>query len=519
MIFTRVFIRTRRSVRRNFRTSHFRVSRVAFGVSQGGVKCQAELVSNAARIGAFLLLAGLLLGSGSACAGELPAAKPNVLFILLDNVGKDWFRCYGSSEDQTPNIDRLCRTGLKVRNCYVTPVCSTTRVMLLTGRYPFSTGWHTHHDPAIYGGGYFDWKRETSIARVMKAAGYETCISGKWQINDLFDPQQKDALNQHGFDEYCIFPEGKQGHPAHKQRYWDPYVIKNGERLETQGQFGPDVFTDYLIEFMNEERDRPFFAYYSTILTHIPVVHTPHNREQDLSPRQLFAGMLNYADHLIARLEASLEESGQRDNTLIFIVVDNGTDNGTDQKDPQSLGGRINGRISDEGIYSLTERGINMPLIVNCPKLVPGGRESDVLVDASDFLPTLAELAGAALPSQPKIDGRSFAAEILGQPMAKENQRDWCLSQYNTTRVVRNQRFKLDSRDQFYDLSADPLEQHNLRTTSGTFVGEPDPATQAGYQSLNRVLDELPENATLPWEFRSISARKIRELEQQTPTP
>lgn len=350
MIFTRIFTRTRRSVRRNFRTSHFHGSRVAIGLSQEGVKYQAKLVPNSARVVAFLLLAGLLLGSGSASASELPAAKPNVLFILLDNVGKDWFRCYGSSEDQTPNIDRLCRTGLKVRNCYVTPVCSTTRVMLLTGRYPFSMGWHTHHDPAIYGGGYFDWKRETSIARVMKAAGYETCIS-------------------------------------------------------------------------------------------------------------------------------------------------------------------------DEGIYSLTERGINMPLIVNCPKLVPGGRESDVLVDASDFLPTLAELAGAALPNEPKIDGRSFAAEILGQPLAKENQRDWCLSQYNTTRVVRNQRFRLDSNDQFYDLSADPLEQHNLRTASGTFVGEPDPATQAGYQSLSRVLEELPENATLPWEFRSISARKIRALEQQTPTP
>ena len=200
--------------------------------------------------------------------------KPNVLFILLDNVGKDWFRCYGSQENQTPIIDHLARTGLKYRNFYVTPVCSTTRVMLLTGRYPFRTGWHTHHDPAIYGGGYFDWRTEVCLARVMKTAGYKTCISGKWQINDLFDPAQADAIHQHGFDEYCLFPEGKKGHPAHKQRYWDPYVIQDGQQLDTKGQFGPEIFTDYLIDYMRRHRDEPFFAYYSTILTHIPVVST-----------------------------------------------------------------------------------------------------------------------------------------------------------------------------------------------------------------------------------------------------
>ncbi|MCP4784108.1 MAG: sulfatase-like hydrolase/transferase [Fuerstiella sp.] len=431
-------------------------------------------------------------------------SRPNILFILLDNVGKDWFRCYGSQENQTPNIDRLARTGLKVRNCYVTPVCSTTRTMLLTGRYPFTTGWHTHHDPAIYGGGYFDWKREVCMARVMRDAGYDTCISGKWQINDLFDPRQKDALNKHGFDDYCIFPEGRKGHPAHKKRYWDPYVIRNGELLDTEGQFGPDIFADHLVEFFGRPRDKPFFAYYSTILTHIPVVHTPRNHGQDLSSRELFAGMLSYADHLVERLQQGLVDSGMRENTLIFIVVDNGTDNGTDQNAFQSLGGRIDGRISGEGIYSLTERGINMPLIVNCPQLVPGGRESDLLVDATDFLPTLAEFAGAALPQQVQIDGQSFAAEIQGQE-PRVPPRGWCLTQYYKTRAVRDQRFKLYSSGEFYDLSEDPLEQHNISKTR-----------RNGEQSFNRlsaVLSGLPANASLPWEFRSISARRIKAEE------
>ncbi len=462
-------------------------------------------------IGSFVLLGR----TSDARSAELKGQRPNVLFILLDNVGKDWFRCYGSQENQTPRIDRLARTGLKFRNFYVTPVCSTTRLMLLTGRYPFRTGWHTHHDPAIYGGGYFDWNREVCLARVMKSAGYDTCISGKWQINDLFDPAQQHAMEQHGFDEYCLFPEGKPGHPAHKQRYWDPYVLQNGERLETAGKFGPDIFADYLINFMGRRRDRPFFAYYSTILTHIPVVKTPHNRDQNLTPREQFAGMLRYADHLIGRLVDALEEQGQRENTIVFIAVDNGTDNGTDQRAFQSLGGRINGRISGEGIYSLTERGINVPLIANCPKLVPPGRESDDLMDASDILPTLAALAGAETPPGVTLDGLSFAPQLLGKPQA-ESRRPWCFSQYHTTRVLRGQRFKLYSTGEFYDLSEDPLERHNLSGAPAMSA----PAAQEAHAELHGVLDRLPPNAQLPWEFRSISARQLRaQSEAARPKP
>ncbi len=460
----------------------------------------------------------IVLSSGpSAVAQNTTQATtrpPNILFILLDNLGKDWFRCYGSQEDETPNIDRLARSGVKFRDFYVTPVCSTTRVMLLTGRYPFSTGWHTHHDPAIYGGGYFDWRREVCLARVLRSAGYATCISGKWQINDLFDPAQKDALKQHGFDEYCIFPEGKKGHPAHKKRYWDPYVIQNGRRLDTAGRFGPDIFREYLIDYMRRHRDRPFFAYFSTILTHIPVVPTPLNKGRELTPREQFVGMIRYADRQIALLVKSLDELGLRDNTIVFIVVDNGTDNGTDQGDAHSLGGRINGMISGEGIYSLTERGINVPLIVNCPALVPGGRESDDLLDATDILPTLAELAGAKLPDAmlpdgPTIDGRSFAPQLLGKP-ADEPWRPWCLSQYYKTRVVRGERFKLYSTGRFHDLAADPLEQHDLSTRPLT-----DRHARAAHARLKQVLDQLPPNAQLPWEFRSISARKIRKQEAE----
>ena len=148
---------------------------------------------------------GILATIGQlAVASSKPLSRPpNILLILVDNVGKDWFGCYGSQEKQTPNIDALAASGLRVNHCYVTPLCSTTRVVLLTGRYGFRTGWHTHHDAAIYGGGYFDWEREITFARVLKSAGYATAVTGKWQLNDLYD--QTDAIKRHGFDEHLLW--------------------------------------------------------------------------------------------------------------------------------------------------------------------------------------------------------------------------------------------------------------------------------------------------------------------------
>jgi arylsulfatase A-like enzyme/dienelactone hydrolase len=457
------------------------------------------------RIAALATISLVLTANmSSAWAGNDSDRRPNIVFILLDNVGKDWIRCYGSQENQTPNIDHLCYTGMKFRNFYVTPVCSTTRTMLLTGRYPFRTGWHTHHDSAIYGGGYLDWRKEVTFARVLRDAGYQTCISGKWQINDLFDPEQADALTRHGFAEHCIWPEAKPGLPAHKKRYWDAYAIENGKRIDTTGKFGPDVFTEFSIDYIKRNRDRPFLLYQSAILTHIPVTTTPLSANEDASPREKFAGMLRYADQLIGRIVKTLEETGLRDNTLILIATDNGTDTGTDQGMPQSLGGRRHGRVSEEGIYSLTERGINMPLIVNCPGWIAAGCQSDALLNAADILPTLADLAGADLPSGLTIDGLSFAP-VIRDNHDRDWPRSWTFTQYADQRAVRDDRFKLYSSGQMYDLAADPLERINIADDAATQLDVADSKT-----NLSAVLKGLPPNADWPWTFRSISARKMR---------
>ena len=155
-------------------------------------------------------------------------------------------------------------------------------MQLLTGRYPFRTGWYLHHDAALYGGGGFDWNREVTIARVMRDAGYVTGIAGKWQVNHLYE--EPNALTQHGFQESLVVPMSidrdkvdaafmakyqkaiKDNDHEHlleaqrqiENRYWDPVLMRNGKREVQKGKFGPDVFQEFAIDFMRRHRDRPF---------------------------------------------------------------------------------------------------------------------------------------------------------------------------------------------------------------------------------------------------------------------
>jgi len=139
-----------------------------------------------------------------ACALQAKAApKPNILFIMVDDLGKEWISSYGADNIQTPHIDKLAKGGMKFYNAWSMPQCTPTRATLLTGQYPWRTGWVNHWDVPRWGVGYFDWVKYTTFARVMKGAGYRTAIAGKWQINDFrLEPK---ALEKHGFDDWCMW--------------------------------------------------------------------------------------------------------------------------------------------------------------------------------------------------------------------------------------------------------------------------------------------------------------------------
>jgi arylsulfatase A-like enzyme len=160
------------------------------------------------------------------------AAPPNIVCIMLDNVGQEWFGCYGSEEGCTPQIDRLAATGMRVAHCYTPPVCGPSRTVLLTGRYPHSTGFRLHHDAALYSGGGLDPQRETLFPRLFREAGYATCIAGKWQVNNLYDEPQ--VLAAHGFDEQLVWPgslDTNKVKGAELAKFWD--AVKHEDAPET----------------------------------------------------------------------------------------------------------------------------------------------------------------------------------------------------------------------------------------------------------------------------------------------
>ena len=461
----------------------------------------------------FLVLL-VLLGLSPAEA----ASRCNIVVILLDNVGREWFGCYGSEEKCTPNIDRLAAGGVRFANCYTTTVCGPSRVQMLTGRYPFRTGWYLHHDAALYSGGGFDPARETTFARVLRDSGYATGIAGKWQVNNLYD--EPHAISRHGFDEQLVWPgsidRGKadadfmaafqkaianndaefltEATRKIESRYWDPVLLRNGKREVAQGQFGPDVFLDFAFDFYRRHPKQPFLFYHAMVLTHgqnvkQQVVTTPDNRANPpKEEHELFADMLRYADKQVGVIIAELERLDLMKNTVVIIASDNGTE--------KSLSARANGRVVNGGLYQINEAGGNVPLIVYSPALVKGGRISP-LADFTDLFPTICELTETRPPASLSIDGQSFAPFLLGKAPAP---RKWIFNHYADERVVRDERFKLHHNGDLFDLDSDPAEQHPLPP-------DDEPTIRAHLQA---VLDSMPESTPLPFPHRSLSAFKKR---------
>jgi arylsulfatase A-like enzyme len=473
----------------------------------------------------LILLVFCVISSAMSAAAPSRAGAPNIVFILIDNCGKEWFGSYGSEENCTPNIDRLARGGLMVANCYTPVVCGPSRTVALTGRYLLRSGFTYHHDAGLYSGGGLDPAREITFARPLRDAGYATAIAGKWQINNLYD--EPDVIKRHGFNESLLCPlsidrdhVGQADYDNYmrhvladdadftsqfitkiESRYWDPVLIRNGVREKHPGKFGPDVVHAFAADFIRRHRDRPFLLYYPMFLTHGKsftehVVPTPLNRDAKQDERARYADMLRYADKLVGDLVAQLEREGLRDNTIIFVATDNGTHS--------TLSARANGRVVKGGLYTLSEPGGNVPLIVNCPKLVPGGRTL-ALADFSDLFPTFCELAGAKLPTDRVVDGRSFAAAVRGE---KFSGRTWMFNQYGKERVVSDGRYKLWGDGRLFDLVNDFTEQQDLRDSR-------DPAAASARRTLQAALDSLPADAAPPFLLRSQSIFRARTAARQ----
>ena len=403
------------------------------------------------------------------------AAKPNIVFIMVDDLGKEWVSCYGAEGIATPHVDALAAEGMRFHNAYSMPQCTPTRATLLTGQYPFRHGWVNHWDVPRWGHGcHFDPEQNPSIARVMKSAGYNTCIAGKWQINDF--RIQPHVLTELGFDAFCMWTGFESGNKPSEERYWAPYLFTaEGSRTYT-GKFGPDICNRFILDFLDRQStDQPFFVYYPMMLTHTPFTTTPH--KPDVTDKmEKHIAMVEYTDYLLGNIVDKLKQTGLRKNTIIVWTTDNGTTGGISNK--------LNGRTVRGAKGQTLENGTCEPFIVSCPGLVPSGVETDALTDFTDLLPTFAELAGAKidLPPGQVIDGQSFAPLILGK--ADDGPRKWILAMgghpgtYDENgrvinvyryrdRVIRDKRYKLyidtdRSAVKLVDLQEDPDELQNL---------------------------------------------------------
>ena len=397
------------------------------------------------------------------------AKQSNVLLIMADDIGIEGFGCYGGSSYRTPQIDKLAEGGLRFTHAYSQPLCTPTRVQIMTGRY-------NHRNWNYFG--ILDPKEKT-FGHLMKEAGYKTCISGKWQLQSYDPPDFPNAerrrgkgmkVTQAGFDEHCLF------HSWHTEkkgsRYAGPTYYKNGKLIsEGKDKYGPDVSVDFILDFMKGNRKEPMFVYYPMALPHRPMVPTPDSKEwKDTGKREeedvrYFTDMVAYMDKLVGRLVDGVNKLGLRKDTLILFYSDNGTH--------LKVSSVLNGKQVKGGKATPRQTGIRVPLIASWPGKIEGGRTSADLVDASDFFPTLADLAEVKIPTQRQIDGLSFVPTLFDKPGKR---REWCFFWYDPrpgwdkNRFSRHvfaldHQYKLYSDGRFFDISGKGMRETELDVT------------------------------------------------------
>lgn len=459
--------------------------------------------------------------------------RPNLVLVLVDDLGKEWISYLGAEEIETARLDAMARQGMVLNNVYSMPQCTPSRVALLTGQYPYRNGWVNHWDVPRWGAGcHFDPSMyPVVLGRAMQRAGYKTAVAGKWQIDDF--RVEPNALAEAGFDDWCVWTGGEGGNPVSDQRYWDPYIAERGKITGIRnGVFGPDVYNQFVLDFISEREaaGEAYFVYYPMVLVHTPFVTTP--LEPQASGR--FAkhqAMVRYMDMLVGKLVDHIRAQRSDRKTIVIWTTDNGT--------VGSITGKMNGRNVVGGKSLTTENGVNSPTICWGPGLVPAGESSNALVDFTDFLPTFLELGGTSelasydsAPSmdQRRLDGVSFAQVLLGQ--AKTSGRPWILAMGGGNdaavteagvenkwifrdRVFRNRRYKVfvgtDRRpSKLIDLLEDPAERVNL-------LGGNNAEANSFLRVVDEAVSEMPArdrdpiynpNPEQPWD------RKVREPSQ-----
>jgi arylsulfatase A len=388
-----------------------------------------------------------------------PDTKPNIVFILADDYGAGEVSSYGADHYKTPNIDELARGGIRYTHAYTVPLCGPSRAAILTGRYAFRTG-ATNQDST----GLMKPSVETMMPRVLKAAGYVSAAVGKWGQLPL-------GPADFGFDEYLKFTGS--GIYWNSQERGKTYVVNGETKTLRDKEYMPDLMHQFAVDFITKHRDKPFYLYYSLSHVHAEILPTP-----DSAPggKDVYADNVAYMDKLVGKLVTELDRLKLREHTLIVFFGDNGTAN------PRASRATIGGRPLSGAKGSMLEGGGLVPMIANWPGVTPAGQVSTDMVDSTDFLPTFAELAGAALPAKTIVDGRSFAPQLRG---GKARPREWAFIQLARMWYVREAGWKLNQAGELFDMKNAPFEEILVA------VATKDPAAIAARARLQAALDKL----------------------------
>lgn len=422
-------------------------------------------------------------------AQDNPTSRPNILFILADDLGIEGLSIYGGELFKTPNIDKIGFEGVKFTRAFANPYCTPTRSEILTGRYPFATNtsrviydYEQHKDMVL------DVSHPT-FAKQFQKAGYKTAIAGKWQLTFV---SEKDQIREFGFDTYMVWQiltEDKK----RTTRYHNPHFRSDGKILheEIKDLYGPDVMVDFLIDFIhtNHETGHPFVAYYTALLPHFPFVPTPDSKDQTMPDNALNPGiqhgdqkfypdMVHRLDYNVGRLLDKLDELGISQNTIVVFVADNGTD--------QHVNTNINGHVFQGGKGSLTDRGTLVPLLIRWPGVIQPGSTDEELVKVADFFPTLCDFAEVPLPDE-FIHGQSFANRITTKG-SQIPPREWVHIQRAEDRYLRTKDWIVTDKGEFkkvqpYPFDAEPIDRRDI-----------DDQTLSKLTDLNKTLDKLMAN-------------------------
>jgi arylsulfatase A-like enzyme len=423
--------------------------------------------------------------------GALPASgadpvRPNVVLVMTDDQGYGDLGCHGNRVVRTPNIDRLHGGSVRLTNFHVDPTCSPTRSALMTGRYSSRVGvWHTVMGRSLL---RLD---EVTMADVFAANGYRTGIFGKWHLGDnaFYRPQDR------GFHEALTFGGGGIGNTPDfwGNDYFDDTLRHNG-RLEKFDGYCTDVFFRSALAFIEQNKDRPFFAYVPTNAPHSPfnVADSYSRPYRDLGlPENLarFYGMITCIDENVGRLLARIKELGLEEKTLVVFMTDNGTSTGHNER----AGGFSAGMRGFKG--SEYDGGHRVPCFFRWPGRIEGPRDVDRVAAHIDLLPTLIDICGLRKPDGPPFDGASLRPLLTGQAdwpsrtLLVHSQRIDHPEKWRKSAVMTD-RWRLVNGEELYDMASDPAQTLDVKARYAPVVADLRNAYEAWWSDISRRFDE-----------------------------